>query len=132
MGRTPNLLKIISGVAFSMSHNVFESFRRMIHQMPPKAILMAVERQGRMMEDDLVNERNLDKGEAISVLNFCRFIKVVSSGLTVPSPCFVPVSHVAFYRKIVCKLIEAEELPAYAKNQFDEVFAENFLKRLAA
>jgi hypothetical protein len=123
---------MVSGVDFSMSLNVFESFRRMIHQMPTKGILLAVERQGRMMEDDLVNERNLNEGEAMSVLNFCRFIKAVSSGLTVPSPCVVPVGHVAFYRKIVCKLIEAEELPAYAKNQFDEVFATDFLKRLAA
>ena len=123
---------MISGVAFRVSLIIFESFRSMIHQMPPKAILMAIERQGRMMENDLVNERNLNEGEAVSVLNFCRFIKAASSGLNVPSPCVVPVGHVAFYRKIVAKLIEAGDLPAYAKNQFDEVFAGNFFKRLAA
>jgi hypothetical protein len=100
--------------------------------MPTKGILLAVERQQRMMEEDLVNERNLDEGEVMSVLNFCQFIKAVKLGLNAPSPCVVPVGHVAFYRKIVEKLIEAGELPAYAKNQYDEVFAKDFLKRLAA
>jgi hypothetical protein len=100
--------------------------------MPAKGVLNAVELQRRMIEDDLLHKRNLAVEEATSVLRFCRFIETVKLGLNDSSPCVVPVHHVAFYWKIVMKLVEAGELPAHAQRQFEAVFAEGFLKTLAA
>jgi len=42
-----------------------------------------------------------------------------------------PLQHMAFYREVVVRLIEAGELPSKAKSQFDRTFSAGFLKALA-
>jgi hypothetical protein len=119
-------------VSYTMPLYLFESFSKMIDQTPARGVLLAIELQRQMIEDDLSSKRSLILKEAASILDFCGFIEVARAGLNTFLTCAVPADHVVFYRKIVGRLIEAGELPSYAKKQFDAAFSENFLKALAA
>ena len=113
-----------------MSARLFESFSGMIDSIPGKAIPRAIELERWMLEDDLEQNRCSSKEETYSILSFCRFIKAVAQGESI-SPVALPVSHVAYYRKVVMELIEADELPYGAKERFDQTFASGFLRALA-
>jgi hypothetical protein len=114
-----------------MSARLFESFSGMIDTIPAKGISRAVELERGMVEDDLQHERISSTNDVVSILSFCRFIKAVSHGNAIP-PVVLPISHVAFYRKIVMQLIEIGELPHAAIGQFDFSFSSGFLQALEA
>jgi hypothetical protein len=102
----------------------------MVEGLPAKAIFRATEMERRMLEDDISSKRiPLTSGE-FSVLDFCHFLEAVRLGVdTIPSA--MRVEQTAFYRKIVERLVEVEELPPYAIAQFDATFSSSFLKALA-
>jgi hypothetical protein len=110
--------------------NYFESFTEMVEGLPAKAIFRATEMERRMLEDDVSSQRiSLTSGE-FSVLDFCHFLEAVRLRTdTIPSA--MRVEHTAFYRKIVERLVAANELPSYAIAQFDTTFSSSFLKALA-
>ena len=110
-----------------MSTHLFESFSKMIDQMPARGIIAAVELQRRMLADDLAHKRTLLKKEARSVFSFCRFLRAAVLGHSMP-PVLLPAPDTAFYRQTTERLIQAGELPATARDQFDAVFSMPLLR----
>ena len=112
-----------------MSSHLFESFSKMIDKLPAKGIFSAMEREYQMLENDLATNRPVPKQEAHSILTYYRFLNAARSG-TLPGPTLLPPGDMAFFRKTTERLIEAGELPARAKEQFDAVFSLPLLQSL--
>src|SRR5690242_4724315 len=113
-----------------MSSHLFESFSKMIDKLPAKGVITATEREYQMLENDLATNRPVSKQEVHSILSFCRFLAATRSGLAV-SPAVLPAGDMVFYRKTTERLIEAGELSAEAKEQFDAAFSVPLLQSLA-
>ena len=109
-----------------MKTTLCESFAEMVDDIPAEAVPKAVEIERRMLEDDLAHERTESRVETLSLLNFCRFVE--GNDLL---PAELPVTHTAFYRKTVMRLIESGILPFMAKEKFDRTFCSGFLNSLA-
>jgi hypothetical protein len=112
-----------------MKPSLFESFADMIETIPVHAILRTLERESRMLEEDLAYQRPIPPTEARSILDFCRFVAAVGNELQIPALTNPPPPpHLEFYRKTVARLVDAEELPFDAKMEFDSIFSSGCLK----
>src|ERR1700689_2723807 len=109
-----------------MKSRLFGSFSSMIASIPVNGIPGALELEHRMLEDDLLYKRIPNTQEVASVLSFCQFIGAFADGDNIFS-VELPNDHVAFYREVVIRLIEAGELPTNAKERFDRTFPSGFL-----
>jgi len=101
--------------------SVFGSFTHTIEHLPPQAILAVVQRQGKMIEDDLYHERPFPTGETKSVSDFCRFINAAQTDKPM-SICFASEDEIKFYRRIIAKLVVGAVLPAESMERFDATF----------
>jgi hypothetical protein len=111
-----------------MRQSLFDSFADMIEVIPARAVLRTLERESKMLQEDLAMQRPLPAGQAASILDFCRFVGTVSRGLAVPAPAAaISAAQMEFYRKTVARLIAAGELPLHAASEFDESFAGDHL-----
>jgi hypothetical protein len=111
--------------AFYMKNHLFEAFVSMIESLPANGIMLVAELQGQMIEDDLSQRRALPMEDAVSVLNFCRFLQAMAQGSGI-FPTVLPRHHLAAYRKIVNRLMEAGELSLNAGEQFNQTFLSVF------
>jgi len=105
-----------------MRLSLFHSFADMIETIPVGAIIRTLEREQRMIEEDLAFQRPVPVKEAESILNFCYFVEAIVEGspgwaFTLP----LPAEHLAFYRKTLDRLIASGHLPPHAKTEFDGV-----------
>jgi len=110
---------------------LFQSFLEMADHLPAKAIRRTLDRESRMVEEDLLRERVLSWSDGFSIMVFHRFIEAVVVHHTL-MPVALPLEHVSGYRGLVKKLVAAHELPFYAVKEFDEVFCNGALQTLAA
>ena len=112
-----------------MKTELFEAFAEMIDGIPTAGILKAIERERQMLKDDLLYKRVSVK-EVASIFSFCEFIKAVTEedGMV---PVELPENQIVSFRKIVMRLVDAGELPASAKEQFDLTFPSGFVRVLA-
>jgi hypothetical protein len=110
---------------------LFDSFADMIEVIPARAVLRTLERERRMLQEDLALQRPVPVGQAMSILSFCNFAEAVGRGLPAPGPATViAAAEVDFYRKTVARLAASGELPANAMLEFDQAFAEDHLQAL--
>jgi len=94
-------------------------------------VLRAIALEARMIKDDLIYHRDSLSEDAVSILSFNHFLHAAKSG----SPFFhrtLPPEHMPFCHEVVKRLIDAGELPYTAKEQFDDAFLRDFMKRIAA
>lgn len=105
--------------------NLFRTFSGMVEQLPPESFFAFVEKQQRMIEEDLIHKRLFPIEDTISILKFCRFFEAKATGRSILPSILLP-EHVAFYRRIVERLVEAGELPPYALHEFDAKFPVRF------
>jgi hypothetical protein len=99
-----------------------------LETIPVRAVLKTLELESHMLREDLLKGRAVSVSEAQSILEFYEFIRSVKAGSPVRRTAFAsPLHHVAFYRKTVDRLVEAEELPVTAKAQFETAFVEGTL-----
>ena len=111
-----------------MRQCLFDSFANMIEAIPARAVLRTLERESKMLQEDLMMQRPVPAGQAASILGFCRFTGAVSRGLPVPAlSAAIAADQVEFYRKTVARLIASGELPPHAASEFDERFAGDHL-----
>ncbi|MGH7975076.1 MAG: hypothetical protein ACREDS_09310 [Limisphaerales bacterium] len=103
----------------------------MIDKVPAKGVLKAVELECQMLQNDLARKRTLPLEEVRSILAFSDFLKNASGNVR-PAACALPMQHLGFYRKTIERLIEAGELPAETKEQFDKTFSSGLVKSLNA
>ena len=114
-----------------MRLSLFASFADMIETIPVGAVIRTLEREQRMVEEDLAHQRPVSLKEAESILNFCYFVEAVREGspawaFTLP----LPPEHLAFYRNTLDRLIAAQHLPPEAKIEFDGTAAVGGLRQL--
>jgi hypothetical protein len=109
---------------------LFESFKRMIERIPPKAVFKAIELEHEMLEDDLLYKRVAETRDIVSILIFCKFINAAAQKDNI-IPVTLPTKEVVFYRAVVKRLIRIGKLPAAAREQFDITFTPDFQKTLA-
>jgi hypothetical protein len=103
-----------------MKISLYHSFKTTIETIPVQAIRRTLERESRMLGEDLVCQRPVPIDETSSILNFCRFVQSLSEGQ--PGGEFaaaVPPKHRTFYRQTLARLVAANELPANAVTEFD-------------
>jgi len=104
-----------------MNGSEFETFCAMIGSLPPKAVMKAVERERRMLKEDLSSGRTLPDDDTASILNFCTFLEgAVFGSLVLPDN--MPMEHWSFYVKTVQRLVGAEELPRKLKDEVEAAF----------
>jgi hypothetical protein len=104
-----------------MRSSLFDSFARMIENLPVRAIIPTLRRMGRMLEEDLVFQRQVPFEEAASILSFCQFVQGARSG----NPAehleqLLPRSHFEFYQQTVERLVDAQELPANTRREMSQ------------
>ncbi|HTB84319.1 MAG TPA: hypothetical protein VK742_11745 [Candidatus Sulfotelmatobacter sp.] len=111
-----------------MRQCLFDSFADMIEAIPARAVLRTLERESKMVQEDLMMQRPVPAAQAASILDFCRFVEAVTLGLAIPAPSAASTAaQLEFYRKTVARLIAAGELPQNAAPEFDESFAGDHL-----
>lgn len=100
---------------------LFETFCELIDTLPSKAVLQAVARDQRMLEEDLSSGRALPNGDTASILNFCRFLESAAQGSLV-LPDGMLIEHWSFYLKTVRRLVGAGELPRKLQDNIEAAF----------
>jgi hypothetical protein len=115
-----------------MKRPIFDSFSEMINGLPASVLLKAIELEHRMLEEDLLYKRIPESAEVDSVLSFCEFIAAVSNQDDFCPVIKLSLEHIAFYRGVIIRLIEADKIPVEAKAQFDLAFSLDFIKALSA
>lgn len=101
---------------------VFGAFSKTVGHLPSEAIIRALDLECQMLRDDLEHNRlDLDE-DTSSILYFSQFIKMVKNGQAVRRARFLPLDHLEFYRETIVKLIQANELPSSAMDQFQNAF----------
>lgn len=102
--------------------HIFPIFTNLLAETPARAVLRELEIQCRMLEDDLWHHHVPLSHEGFSILRFGQFIRAVKDGQRM---CFVdeiPPDHIEFYKTTIARLIDANELPLSAADQFDHTF----------
>jgi hypothetical protein len=101
---------------------IFDLFARMITDVPAREVIHELDLESKMLEHDLWRRHLPLTQEAFSILRFCQFVRAAKTGREM---CFVdalPPDHIEFYKTTVVRLIQANELPLSATNQFDHIF----------
>ena len=112
-----------------MKTRLFDVFMETLDSVPAIGIRRVIKLEQRMLEDDLLQRRVAFDSEVHSILTFCRLLNTIDD-VTTPVAAELPVTHVAYYRSIMSRLINAHELPASALNKFDSVFGSSFWRLL--
>ena len=108
---------------------MFESFADMVGTMPARAIIPMLERERRMLEEDLACQRPVPAQEAASILAICRSVEATRKLTPADFPIQnLPARQMQFYRKTVARLVEAAGLPYQAKDDFDQLIDGDWLK----
>lgn len=107
-----------------MGSRLFQLFCEMIDGAPASAVLSVAEVERRMFVKDLATGRMLPDAVTNSILSFCTFLRAVATeGRPFSVP--LPIDHLALYRNTVERLVDAGELPFFAKELFDETYGES-------
>lgn len=101
----------------------FDTFAKTIEALPAKAILKSLELESKMLELESENYRLYLSGDPYSIFCFRLFVRRAKLGKS-PVRCMpLPPEHVKYYRQTVDRLIQANELPRSALEQFDNWFS---------
>ena len=109
---------------------MFEPFCKTIDGLPPPGVRHFIGRVQDHFEEALLHKWIDETQEVHSILSFCQFMNAVFEDDVVFPLDGLPVRHIAFYGKVVTRLIEAGELPSSAKAKFDAVFSAGYLRSL--
>jgi hypothetical protein len=108
------------GEAYCM---VFGTFSKMISGMPIQAVLKTLDLECRMLAEDLECHRLSSREDALSILSFGEFVRMVKAGEMVHRLKTSPPDHLEFYKETVVRLVNANELPKSAMEQFEQAFS---------
>lgn len=102
---------------------VFSIFARTISNLPAKAILKALDLESKILQFAADNYRVYLPEEAYSIFCFRQFVRAAKLGKTMTRCMPLPQDHLKFYKEIVIRLIDANELPQSAMAQFENTFS---------
>lgn len=107
------------GGVFSM---IFGAFSKMISSMPVQAVLKTLDLECKMLEDDLEHHCLTGDEDTFSILCFSQFVQKVKAGEVMRRLKSLPFDHLEFYRETVVRLVNANQLPSSAMEQFERAF----------
>lgn len=105
-----------------MRHQIFELFAGVIARLPPEAVLKAIDLECNMLENDAKERRLPVPEDASSIFYFREFVRAVQLGQLMRKVTSLPPDHIEFLKETIVRLIQVNELPPGAMNQFDCVF----------
>jgi hypothetical protein len=92
-----------------MDEHLFASFCVLIDDLPAGMMIQTAETQRHIIEDDLRKQRILLTEDIRSILAFCNFLEAIVHGSSTILH-EMSTEHLAFYGKVVRRLVEAGEL----------------------
>jgi hypothetical protein len=101
--------------------HIFGPFVKMVEKLPAKAIIPGLELECRMVRNDLECNRYSLTAEAQSLLYFREFVQSAKFGGTMHFVSPFPPEEVEFYRNILVRLVEANELAPETLKKFDRI-----------
>lgn len=105
-----------------MRLRIFELFARVITALPPQCVVKAVELECQMLKNDIEKNRLPLPEDAFSIFCFREFVRAAKLGQILNCSRAFPPNHVEFFKETIVRLIQADELPSAAMEQFDCVF----------
>jgi hypothetical protein len=102
--------------------NYFDLLTRTIASVPARAVIKLIDLECNMLESDFEHDRSAASAEANSVLLFRRFVHTAKGGGEMHPVSPLPPAHIEFYKETIVRLVQANELPPSAMEQFDHAF----------
>jgi len=100
----------------------FKLLTRTIASVPAKAVIKLLDLECHMLQSDFEHDRLAASEDASSVLFFWRFLQMAKCGEVMHGVRPLPPDHIEFYKETIVRLIQANELPSSAMEQFDHAF----------
>ena len=100
----------------------FDIFARTITNLPITAVIQALDLEAKMLEDDFNKRLLTPEDDTFSILSFRKFVRMAKLGKVMPPVKSVPPDHAEFYKETIVRLVQANELPPTAMEQFDQAF----------
>ena len=100
----------------------------MISELPAQCVLKALDLECQMLKNDLENNRLPLPEDALSIFYFREFLHAAKLGRTMNCSGPVPPDHVEFFKETIVRLVQGNELPQTAMEQFDSAFVTPFLR----
>jgi hypothetical protein len=105
-----------------MPLQIFGRFTRTITNLPAEAVIKALDLECKMLEEDLDHQRLSSSEDASSILCFRQFVRMAKFGAAMRCTKALSPDHIDFYKETIVRLIQANELPESAMEQFDYTF----------
>jgi hypothetical protein len=105
-----------------MQLRVFELFAKMITDVPAQGVFKALDIECQMLKSDVEHNRLPLPEDAFSIFYFREFVHAAKLGRPLSSSKPLPPDHVEFFKKTIARLVQANELPQSAAEQFDCAF----------
>lgn len=105
-----------------MPLEIFASFTRTITKLPAEAVIKALDLECKMLEDDLDHQRISSSEDASSILCFRQFVRMAKFGGPTRRTKALSPDHIEFYKETILRLVQANELPESAMEQFGNTF----------
>ncbi len=105
-----------------MSHRLFELFAKMVAALPARAIAKALDLQCKMLEDDIERYRINFPEDTRAILCFQQFVLRAKSGQAMQNLRPFSADYLEFFKQTIVRLVQVEELPPAAMDQFDHAF----------
>ena len=102
--------------------NYFELLTRTITSVPARAVIRFLDLECNMVERDSEHDNFAGSQDANSVLLFRQFVLTAKRGEVMHPVSPLPPDHIEFYKKTILRLVQANELPSSAMEQFDHAF----------
>lgn len=105
-----------------MPIRVFDSFARMIRDLPARCILKALDLECQTLKEDVESNRLPLPEDALPIFYFREFVHAILTGRTAGRGRPLQPNHVEFFRETLVRLVQANELPQAAMAQFEHAF----------
>jgi hypothetical protein len=105
-----------------MQFRIFELFARMITELPTQCVIKGVDLECQMLKNDIEHNRLPLPEDAPSIFYFREFVHAAKLGRILDCIKPLPPDHIEFFKETIVRLIQANELPSVAMEQFDCAF----------
>lgn len=105
-----------------MPLRIFDLFARMVREVPAQCIFKALDVECQMLKSDVQHDRLPLPEDAFSIFYFREFVQAAKLGQAPGCSQPLPPDHIKFFKETIVRLVEADELPRSAMEQFDYVF----------
>jgi hypothetical protein len=105
-----------------MRVQIFDIFARTIASLPVQCIVKALDLECQMLNNDMENNRLPLPEDAFSIHYFREFVQAAKLGRILNCGRRLPLDHIEFFKETIVRLVQANELPKTAMDQFDSAF----------